>query len=165
MELLKMLSASEIFAQAVTFLLLLFLLKAFFWKKFLSLLDQRAAKISGELKAIEDVKFEVASIKSDYETKVSEIAVYAQQKIREAVEEGRRKNEEMRKKAHEQAQDIIENAKESVKYELSKVRQELKSEIVDISLKAAEMVIREKLTEDDDRKIVEEFIQEIEEAK
>ncbi len=162
MEILKMLSASEIFAQAVSFILLLVLLRIFFWRKFLALLDQRAARISGELKAIEDAKLEVAQIKSEYKDKVSEIEGFAQKKIKEAVEEGRKMNEEMRKKAHEQAQDIIENAQKSVKYELSKVRQELKDEIVDISLKAAETVIREKLTEEGDRKIVEEFIQEIE---
>ncbi|MCK9571748.1 MAG: F0F1 ATP synthase subunit B [Candidatus Omnitrophica bacterium] len=165
MEFLKMLSASEIFAQAAGFILLFLLLKAFFWKKFLNLLDQRAAKISGALKNIEDAKTEVARIKTDYELKVAEIESYAQGRIREAVVEGQKKNEELHKKALEQSQDIIENAKESVKYELSKVRQELKDEIVDISLKAAETVIREKLTEEDDRKIVEDFIKEIEGTK
>jgi F-type H+-transporting ATPase subunit b len=165
MELLKMLSASQVFAQAISFLLLLALLRVFFWKKFLNLLDQRSARISGELKEIEDAKKETARIQAEYKTKISEIEGYAQERIGKAIEEGRKANEEMRKKAHEQAQDIIENAKENVKYELSKVREKLKDEIVDIAIGAAETVIREKFTEEDDRKIVEDFIRDIEGAK
>ncbi|MFA5005813.1 MAG: hypothetical protein WC561_06820, partial [Candidatus Omnitrophota bacterium] len=99
------------------------------------------------------------------EKKVSEIEGYARERIKEAVEQGRKANEEMRKKAHEQAQDIIENAKEGVKYELSQVREKLKDEIVDIAIRAAETVIREKFTEEDDRKIVEDFIRELEGKK
>lgn len=165
MEILKMLSASQVFAQAISFLLLLVLLRVFFWKKFLSLLDQRAARISKELRDIEDAKNDTARIQAEYEKKVSEIEGYARERIKEAVEQGRKANEEMRKKAHEQAQDIIENAKEGVKYELSQVREKLKDEIVDIAIRAAETVIREKFTEDDDRKIVEDFIRELEGKK
>jgi F0F1-type ATP synthase membrane subunit b/b' len=52
-ELLKMLSGSEILAQILSFFILLFLLRIFAWKKILGLLDQRKEKISSQLSEID----------------------------------------------------------------------------------------------------------------
>ena len=165
MELLKMLSGSEILAQVLSFFLLLFLLRLFAWKKILGLLDQRKEKISSALSEIENTKLEVSRLKSDYESKLSTITVAAQAKIDEAIQEGREINDQMRKKAHEEAQDIIIDARKQVKYEVSKAQEQLKEKIVDIALGAARTVIQEKLTADGDRKIVEDFIREVEKAE
>jgi F-type H+-transporting ATPase subunit b len=160
-ELLKMLSGSEILAQIISFFLLLFLLRMFAWKKILGLLDQRKEKISSDLGDIENTKQEIARLKSDYESKIATIASSAQEKIDEAIKEAKEINVQMRKKAHEEAQDIINDARKLVKYEVSKVQEQLKEKIVDIALGAARNVIQEKLTEDGDRKIVEDFIREV----
>jgi F-type H+-transporting ATPase subunit b len=160
-ELLKMLSGSEILAQIISFFLLLFLLRMFAWKKILGLLDQRKEKISSDLGDIENTKQEIARLKSDYESKIATIASSAQEKIDEAIKEAKEINVQMRKKAHEEAQDIINDARKQVKYEVSKVQEQLKEKIVDIALGAARNVIQEKLTEDGDRKIVEDFIREV----
>ncbi len=161
MELLKMLSASEVFAQILSFFLLLFLLRKFAWKKILGLLDQRKEKITSDFKEIENNKLEITKLKTDYESKISNIASEAQAKINEAVEEAKIVSIQMRKKAHEEAQDIITDARQQVKYEVSKAQEQLKEKIVGIALDAARAVIQEKLTEDGDRKIVEDFIREV----
>lgn len=165
MELLKMLSGSEILAQVLSFFLLLFLLKQFAWKKILGLLDQRKEKISSQLSEIENTKIEIARIKTDYESRIAAIADHAQVKINEAVEQAKVVNAQMRKKAHEEAQDIITDARKQVKYEVSKAQEQLKERIVDIALSAAKNVIQEKLTEVGDRKIVEDFINQIEKVE
>ena len=59
MELLKLLSTSEIIAQVVNFLLLLILMRVFFWKKVLKLLDERRDRISSQLEHIENTKKEI----------------------------------------------------------------------------------------------------------
>ena len=164
-ELLKMLSASEILAQILSFFLLLFLLRQFAWKKILGLLDQRKEKISSQLGEIENTKLEIAKLKADYESKISTINAAAQAKIDEAIEEAKEINAQMRKKAHEEAQDIIIDARQQVKYEVSKAQEQLKEKIVDIALGAARTVIQEKLTEDGDRKIVEDFIREVQKTE
>ncbi|MFA6357716.1 MAG: F0F1 ATP synthase subunit B [Candidatus Omnitrophota bacterium] len=165
MEILKMLSASEIFAQIISFILLLVLLRLFAWKKILLLLDQRKEKISSEFKGIEDTKLELARLKSDYELKLSTVASQAQAKIDESIEQARKINEQMRKKAHEEAQDIITDARLQVKYEVSKVQEQIKEKVVDIALGAARSVIQEKLTEEGDRKIVEDFIRQLDKTE
>jgi len=164
-ELLKMLSASEIFAQVLSFFLLLFLLRQFAWKRILNLLDRRKEKISSELSQVENARLEVSRLRADYESKIAAFAGQAQAKINEAIEDAKIINAQMRKKAHEEAQDIIMDARKQVKYEVTKAQEQLKDKIVDIALGAARNVIQEKLTEDGDRKIVEKFIQEMQRAQ
>lgn len=165
MELLKLISTNEIIAQIVSFLIIFFLLRHFLWGRLLTVLDARKKKIASELNNIEETKSQLAGIKHDYEQRISSIDEEARRRIQEAVEQGRKLTEEMRKKAHESAQDIIDNARANIKYELSKAKEELKEQIIDLSLKAAENVIQEKLTEEDDRKIVEDFLARIDETE
>lgn len=165
MELLKLLSSNEIVVQILSFLLLLFLMRKFFWNKLLSVLDKRKQGIADELKMIEDAKSGVQSLKSEYESKLGSIEDISAKKIQEAVAEGRRLTEEIRKKAHEQAQDIIENARDNIKHELIKAKEELKDKIIDLTINAAENIIREKITEEDDRKLVKDFLDRIDEAE
>jgi len=162
MELLKMLSASEIFAQILSFFLLLFLLRLFAWKKILKVLDQRKEKIRVSLAEIENTKLEITQAKAAYEAKMDTIAQQAQLKIDEAVEHGKLISEQMRKAAHEEAQDILTDARKQVKFEIAQAQEKLKEKIIDIALEAAGTVIQEKLTEEEDRKIVDNFIKEIE---
>jgi len=106
MELLKMLSANEIIAQVLGFLLLLFLLRIFAWKRILGLLDERKEKIRLDFKNIEDAKAEIERLKSEYASKIDGIEATAEDKIKEATAEGKKIIDEVRKKAHEEAQDI-----------------------------------------------------------
>lgn len=157
-----MLSASEIIAQILSFFLLLFLMRHFAWKKILGLLDQRREKIRAEFEKIEDAKLQVAGMKADYESRIASIREEAESRIKEAVQEARKITEEIRKSARQEAQDIITDGRKQVAYEIGMAKEQLKDKIVDIALDAARSVIQEKLTETGDRKIVEDFIKEIE---
>lgn len=151
-------SRNEIVAQILTFFLVLWLLRAFMWKRLLKLLDERRERITAELKAIEDAKDEVAGIKASYEGKIAAIEEEAKKRIHQAVDEGVKITEAVRKKAYQEAEDIIENAKAAMKQDLAAAKVELREELVNITLKAAEAVIEEKLTPEGDRKIVENFL-------
>ncbi len=160
MELLKLLSANEIVAQVISFLLLLFILRKFLWKKFLKVLDDRRERIAQDLKRIEETRLEVEAIKADYNKRLGEIDETLRLKTEEAIAEGRRIAEELREGAEEDAKRFTEAAKAAIKDELAKAREELKGEIVDITINIAEKVIEEKLTEAGDRRLVEEFLKE-----
>ena len=165
MELLKLLSANEIVAQAVSFLILLFLMRILFWKRILKVLDERRERITSELKKIEEAKLEVSGLKSEYETQLDFIDEKAREKIRDAVEEGKTIVGEMTKEAHQEAQKIIESAKQDIKYEIAKAKEEMRDEIVDLTIKSAQNLIGEKLTEADDKKLVEDFLKQLDKAE
>ena len=162
MELLKLLSTSQIVAHIVSFLVLLAILRFFLWKRFLAILDDRRDRIAHELKKIEDAKSDVEKIKADYEEKIALIKDEASQKIKEAMEEARRIAQAIREKAEADSEHMFENAKENIKVEIAKAREELKDKIVELSIDIAGKVIEEKLSEETDKKLVEEFLKGLE---
>lgn len=165
MELLKLLSTSEIIAQVINFLLLLALLRIFFWKRVLQFLDERKERIASDFKRIEDAKNEVERLKSDYEKKIASIEETAKEKMHAAVLEGGKIVSQIKKEAYAEAEKIIKTSREDIKYEIAKAKNELKDTIVDLTMKATENVIREKLTEEDDKKIVKGFLEQLDEMK
>ncbi|MCX5697453.1 MAG: F0F1 ATP synthase subunit B [Candidatus Omnitrophica bacterium] len=165
MELLKLLSASEIFAQVVSFLILLFVLRIFLWKRILKVLDDRKEKIASEFKGIEEGKLEVEKLKSDYEAKLKTIEDTAKAKIQEAINEGEEILGKMRKDAQEEGRKVIEDAKAGIKYEIAKAREDLKDEIIGLVLSAAEEVLQQKITEKEDKKVVEDFIERVDKVQ
>jgi len=158
MEILKLLSASQIFAQIISFLLLFFIMRVFVWKKFLKLLDDRKARIASELKSMDEARLEVAKAMGEYERKLSAIDGLAKARIEEAVAEGERIAKEILDKARLDAEKAEINSREMIEGEIKKAREDLKKDIVDITIAIAEKVIAEKLTAADDRKMVEDFI-------
>lgn len=158
MELLKLLDTSQIIAQVISFLILFFVLRGLVWKRFLKVLDDRRERIVSEFKGIENSKAEIGGLKSDYEARLNNIDQIAKARLEEAVSEGKRIAEEIRKNANVEALQIIEKTDEAIKTELSRAREEFRDEIVDIAITAAGKVIEEKLTEVEDKKIVEDFL-------
>ncbi len=164
MDLLKQFSTSEIFAQIVGFLLLLFLLRAFAWKKLLKLLDDRRERIASEFKKIEDTQAEIAKLRAEYDKKLSDIDETSRTKIQEAMARAKQLAEEVRESSQRQARKILEKAEESIGIELAKAKEELKNKVIDLTINTTEKIIKEKLTEEKDRKLVSEFIEEIDKA-
>lgn len=165
MELLKLLSANEVVAQMLGFLLVLFLLRVFAWKKLLKLLDERRERIVSEFKKIEDAQVEIAKVKTEYDTKLGAIEDAARAKIQEAISDGKRIAQEIREQAQQDARVILEKAQENIELELSKAKEELKGKIVDLTICATERIIKEKLTEEKDKKLVSDFLEELEKIK
>jgi len=165
MDLLKLLSTSEIIAQVISFLSLLIILRIFAWKPLLKLLDARKERISAEFKRIEETQAEVEKLRLDYNGRINAIEATANLKIREAVQVGEEIAEEIKKKANEEAQRIVNSAKEDIKYAVSRAKEEVKEQIVDLTISAAEDIIQEKLTTEQDRKLVYDFLKRIDGLK
>ena len=162
MEILKLLSANEIVAQIITFLILLFLMKRFAWKPILKVLDDRRSRIATELKNIENARAEAQRAKDDYQARLAAIEAEARSKIQAAINEGKKAGEEMRQSAREESEKIFAKAQENIKAEVAKAEEALKDKIVNLTIDVAARVIQERLTVEDDRKIVETFIREME---
>jgi F-type H+-transporting ATPase subunit b len=165
MEILNFITRNEVIAQAVSFLLLLFLLRLFAWKKVLALLDARKERISSELKSIEGTKTEVERLKSEFDQKLSKIEELASEKLREAVDRGKEIAGEVKKDAHLEAQRIIENARNNIKYELEQAKEDLKERVIELTISAAENVIQDKLTKVDEERLAKGFLDKIDELK
>ena len=156
-----MLAGNELVAQIVNFLLLLFILRKFFWKKILQLLDDRKARIAGEFKKIEDTQKEIAQLKSDYEAKMRTIEEAAQQRIHDAIVEARLKAEEIEQRAREDAQKAIEHGSAEIQFQIAKAKEELKQQTIEFTIQAAEHLVEKKFNAEDDKHLVADFIDRI----
>lgn len=162
MELLKLLNTGEIVAQTVCFILALAILRAVLWKPFLGILEARRRRIAGEIRDIKDTKTALANMKADYDRRIASIDEEAAARFDAALAEAKKRADEMRLKAEKDGERIIENAKANIRDELAKAKDELKDSMVDLTIRVAQTVIQEKLTVEDDRKLVAEFLKSME---
>ena len=160
-----MLSANELVAQVISFLILLFLLKRFLWKPILKILDERKERIESEFKEIDELKADTQRMKADYEAKLAVIEHTAREKIEHGVKEGRRLGDVIKEAAAKDAQRLIADARDVIKDEEGRARETLKEDIIDITMSAAEKIMAEKVMEKHDRKAVEEFLEMLDKKK
>jgi F-type H+-transporting ATPase subunit b len=164
MALLKLISANMVVAQMICFFLILWLLKKFLWKPIFQTLEDRRAKIDGEFKAIEATKADVAKLRSEYEVFLAKVDELTLKRIKEAEAVGEEKSQAIREKARQEAERIVEDARKEIQFEFAKNRDVLKTEIVEMVIKVTEQMIQEKLTYENDRKIIEGMLSEMEKA-
>ena len=86
------LDVQQIISQAVTFLLLLWVLRRLAWRPVLTLLDERRARIQEEFRRIEQGKAELATLQEEYRRHLSRIEAEARVKLQETIQEGDRKS-------------------------------------------------------------------------
>lgn len=161
MELLKLLSTNEIVAQIICFLILFAILRIVLWKRVLGMIDARRETIARELRQADETKEVLEKMKADYADRVSKIDDEARMRIQKALDEAKVLAEQIRLRAEMDGDKMLQNARDSVRDELAKAKEELKDTVVDLTIKVTEKVVGEKLTEDEDRKLIEKFIEEI----
>ena len=153
----------QIITQAAGFLLLLVLLKLFFWRPMLSLLDERKERIASQLKDIENAKSDLSGLKADYEKRLNVIEETARLKVNEAILEGQRIAQEIKDQAHQEARRIIKDAREYINEEFSKAKEDLKNRTAALAVEAASRIIEAQITEKDSRRIVQDFLDKVKE--
>ena len=164
MDFLKDINPQLVITQIMCFLLILGLLRWKLWGPTFKILEDRREKIASELKAIEDLKADVAKVKADYMGHLARIDQEAQQRLREVERQGEEKSREIREKARQEADHVIEDARKEIHFEFLKAREEIKGEVVEMVVKLTEQMIQEKLSFEDDKKIVEGMLEQLDKA-
>lgn len=152
------LEIGQIVTHIIGFLIAVFLLKKFAWKPLLSILEERRSKIKSEFDNIDKEKKKVDDLLSDYETKLKEIDSLARVKIQEAAREGQKLANEIKENARRDSKEILTRAREEIQRDVDKAKVQLKNDLVNMTIRAAEKLIKEKLDEESDRKLIAEFI-------
>jgi len=148
----------------VGFVIMVLILKKFAWKPILGIMQERRDKIQGEFDKIESDRSEVAKIKASYEAKVRDIDNLSRQKLAEAVNEGHKIAAEIKDKGREEAKEIIAKAKEELSRDVDKARVALKDDMIKMTIAAAEKIISAKLDETENRRLISDFIDNVEKA-
>ena len=155
------LDLQQIISQALSFLLLLWVLRRFAWRPLLAILDQRRAHIEAALRQAAETKAELARLQAEYAQKLAGINDEARAKIQQAALEGKRLAVQIQEEARAQALTIIAKSKETIELELAKAKVTLRDAMADMTVDAVEKVLRQKLDTKTDERLVASILDEL----
>ena len=151
----------QVATQVIGFLLLVWLLRQFAWGPVLRLLEERRQKIAGEFQEAERRKGEADQLRVKYEQELKTIDAQARQKLQEAVADGQRVAGEIKTQANQGAAARLARSEDEIAREREKAKEILKEQMVALSVRAAEKILRQKLDDPTQRKLAAEFIDEV----
>ena len=146
--------------QALGFLLVLWVLGKFAWPKVLGFIEERQHKIATDIQHAEFERAEAARLKTDLEKELRAIEAKARARIQEAVTEGQRIAGEVKASAQKEATERLQRVTEEIDRERAKAAVSLKEDLVRMAITTSEKILREKLDDKTQRRLVEEFITE-----
>jgi len=152
----------QILSQAISFVLLVVVLKRFAWKPLLGILDQRRAHIELQLSRVAQSREELERLQADYAKRLAQIDEEARVKIQQAILEGKRISMEVQEQARAQASAILTKSKETIELEFAKAQVSLRDQIAEMTVDAVERVLQKKLDAKTDRQLVEATLEELE---
>jgi F-type H+-transporting ATPase subunit b len=144
----------------INFIVLFVLLRLFLYKPVIKMLDERAQRTKEGMELAEATKKEYEQAKGEVQKQIEKGRQEAQAIIAQAMQVGERLKEESRQEATKQAQTIIDRTRTELEAERDKIVEDLRREFVDISIAAAEKVIKETLDREKHRKLIEETLRE-----
>ncbi len=145
----------------ISFIILVIFLNKFLFKPLMKHLDDRSQEIKGTFDKIELDKKEIAQMSEEYKAKLTQIEREAYEKIQAAIKEGLAAKTELISEAHAQADNVLRKAQAEIELEKQKAIVELRNEMVNLALNAAGKVIEKEMDETTNRKLVENFLTEL----
>jgi F-type H+-transporting ATPase subunit b len=130
------------------------------WGPIVAQLEARRQKIAGEFADAERRKAEADQLRLKYEQELRSIEAQARQKINEGIAEGQRVAGEIKTQAQQDAALKLQQADDDVMRRREQAKEILKEQMITLSLRAAEKVIRRELDDAGHRKLVGEFLDE-----
>ncbi len=143
----------------INFMILFVVLGKFLYKPVLKMLDERSKKIKESMEWAEATKKEYEQAKTEVQRQIEKGRQEGQTIVAQAVQAGERLKGESREEAAKQAQTIIDRTKAELATERDQLVGSLRKEFVDISIAAAEKVIKETLDKEKHKKLIEETLQ------
>jgi F-type H+-transporting ATPase subunit b len=146
--------------QIVNFLLLLYLLNRFLFKRVLRLLDDRQSKISQGLEDAETAARDRELARAEREAALAEARREAEAMVQRAAKTAEATSADILAQAKASAEQITERAREDLSAEKERALAEIRSEVADLALEAAGKLMGSEMDAPKQRKLVEQFLAE-----
>jgi F-type H+-transporting ATPase subunit b len=150
----------KLFFQVVNFLLLLYLLNRFLFKRVFALLDERGQKISKGLEDAEAAARDRELARAEREAAVAEARNEAAEMLASANKIATDTRDEILVEARADAEKVTARAREEITAEKEKAMAELRAQVADLALEAAGKLVRSDMNATTQRRLVEEFLAE-----
>jgi F-type H+-transporting ATPase subunit b len=147
--------------QIVNFLLVLYLLNRFLFKRVLALLDERQARIGKGLEEAEAAARDRELAHAEREAALDEARKEAQAMIVRATKIAEDSRVEIVAAARAEAEKVGARARDEIVAEKEKAIAELRSQVADLALQAAGRLVNSEMNTPTQRRLVEEFLTEL----
>jgi F-type H+-transporting ATPase subunit b len=150
-----------IFWTALTFVIVLLILKKVAWGPILTALEEREKGIQSSIDRAYSAKDEAEAALRKNRELLAKADSEADRIIREGKEFAEKLRSDIADKAQAEAQKMISTAKDEIEHEKRRALNELRSEVADLAVKGAEKIIRGSLNADLQKQIVDSMIQDL----
>ena len=146
----------------VTFLVLLALLAKFAWKPLLAALESRQEAIRKSLDDADRAKAELERLHQESVQIVNRARAEADGIIGRSRADADRLREETKQKARHEAEAIVKNAERQIQLETARALQQIRHEAIDLSVTIASKLIQRNLSKEDNERLIEEALKQVE---
>jgi F-type H+-transporting ATPase subunit b len=119
----------------------------------------------GDLAHAEQEKQDAAALKADLDRQLKGIEAQARQKIQEAVSEGQKMAADIKSDAQGQARARLERAEADIQTERLKAQKALQEDVAKMAVAGAERILRKKLDETEQRRLIAEYVADVKDAR
>jgi F-type H+-transporting ATPase subunit b len=130
------------FAQAVVFLILAWVVAKFFWPPIIGALDARAKKIAEGLAAADQGKQAMVAAEKRIQTELASARDEGQKRIADAEKRAQMVADEIKANANAEAARIIAQAKADADQQVTKAREELRAQVAVLAVAGAEQILK-----------------------
>lgn len=149
----------------LVFVVSLLVLKKYAWPQITAVIDKRQRAIEERIEASEKAKAEAQALADEYREQLTA----ARAESEEIVSRARRSGEQVEREAVEQGrktrEDLLEQARRDIEAETRRAVDELRNEVAALTVEATAKVTRKSLTPDDQQRLLDEALGEIDFSK
>ena len=131
------------------------------YKPVRKILDTRSEYEQRKLAEADALKKENEELKKKMEEELAQAEERANRAIERARQEGNRLKDELINEGREKTEQMLANAKADIAFDRNRMLGEVQQEIVDATISATEKMLSERIDEETDKRIIDDFIKEI----
>jgi F-type H+-transporting ATPase subunit b len=145
----------------LVFLTAMFILWKFAFPRIGEALDKRQRAIEDSIDTAARTKAEADELLSEYRERLKEARVQAEDIVTRARRAGEQAERESLEAGRAKREELLEQARRDIQAETSRAIGEIRAEVADLTVMATEKVTRKTLTPEDQRRLVEEALGEL----
>lgn len=145
----------------VVFLIAFGVLAAVVWPKITKALDERSAKILGEIEAAERSRGEAEAAKAKFERELAAARDEAARMVTQAKADAQRVADDLRAKAESDLQDRLNKATQEIEGAKRAAVSEIHARAADLATVVASKILQRQITDADQQRLVEESLREL----
>lgn len=139
----------------------LYVLKKFAFPRIAANLDKRQKAIEDSIDTAERTKTEAEELLAEYRERLKEARTQAEEIVARAKRAGEQHEADSMADARKRHEELMEQTRRDVEQETRRAIQEIRKEVADLTIMATEKVTRKSLDDDDQRRLVEEALGEL----